>query len=248
MKVIWLSANKFGYQALITASKIPELILCGIITSKEDSPFVIYDKIPQENWNRFNVDVTKVSSILESLTEIEQMKPDLLVVIGWREIIPLDIIKIPKLGTIGFHPTLLPYGRGSAPIINTIFECVKKSGVTMFYLDEGLDSGDIIGQEKFSIDENDYALDIYEKVIEAGKKLIFDYFPLIDQGTAPRIPQDNKKAFYFKKPKLRNNRIDLKKDNPKLIIRKIRALSKPYKGAYIKVHGKKLRIWKAEIE
>ena len=83
------------------------------------------------------------------------------------------------------------------PLINSILNSFKESGVTMFYASEGLDDGDIIGQEKFSIEGSDYAGDVYDKVIESGRKLIRTYLPKLVLGEAPRIPQDHDRATVF---------------------------------------------------
>lgn len=166
---------------------------------------------------------------------------------GWRQIIKKNLLELPKKGMIGFHPTLLPKGRGPAPIINTILEGFEKSGVTMYYISEGLDNGDIIGQEGFPVGPDDYAQDIYNKVTQSGKQLIRTYIPLLVRGDAPRIPQDNHNATYLPKRTMADNKIDLKGDSIDVIYRKIRAFSKPYNGAFIIRNNKKLIIWNAEI-
>ena len=159
-----------------------------------------------------------------------------------------DIINIPGKGIIGFHPTLLPYGRGPAPIINTILNGLSESGITMFYITESLDDGDIIAQERFSIKATDHAEDIYNKVIGSGRKLVRKYFPLIIDGKAPGFPQDVSRAGVFKKPSLNDNRIDFQKEPLEKIYKKIKALSMPYKGAYIEKGNKRLIIWRAELQ
>ena len=167
---------------------------------------------------------------------------------GWRQIINEEILNLPPKGFIGFHPALLPEGRGPAPIINTILLGLKKSGVTMFYLTKRVDDGDIIGQVKFDIGENDYAEDLYDKTIEAGKALIKRFLPLIIKDKAPGIPQEKNRAVYFPKRSIEDNEIKINEDSPEEICRKIRAFSEPYNGAYIKLGNKKLIIWKADFK
>ncbi|PIN74071.1 polymyxin resistance protein ArnA, partial [Candidatus Woesearchaeota archaeon CG10_big_fil_rev_8_21_14_0_10_47_5] len=179
---------------------------------------------------------------------IKRVSPELIVMCGWRQIIRRGIIDIPPKGVIGFHPTPLPKGRGPAPLINSIMQGFRESAITMFYISEGLDDGDIIGQEWFRIEETDHAAEVYEKCIVGGKKLISKYIPMIADGTAPRMPQDSSKATVFEKPSLKNNRIDLDKESIEEVYRKIRALSKPYRGAYIEKDGKRLVIWRAGLE
>jgi len=248
MDIVWLSANKFGYELLKEAIKIKDIKVKAIITLSENSKTVMYDGVKKGLWYRFGIDVLEIENINEEKKILEKLKPHLVVMCGWRQIIDKDILDIPKKGFVGFHPTLLPKGRGPAPIINSILCGFKESGVTMFYVGEGLDDGDIIGQEKFLISEEDYVEDVYNKIILAGKKLIKKYLPLLARDTAPRIPQDDSKATFFEKRTIKDNKIDLEKENLDEIYRKIRAFSKPYMGAYIEKDGKKLIIWKGQLE
>jgi len=247
MDIIWLSANKFGYELLKETLKIKDANVKAIITLSRKSNTVMYDGIESKKWHDFGIEVIETYDLNKIKEKIKKTSPDLIIMCGWRQIIGKEILSIPKKGFIGFHPSLLPKGRGPAPIINSILEGFKESGVTMYYVSEGLDDGDIIGQEKFVINENDHAGNVYEKVIEAGKKLIAKNIPLLLEGKAKRKPQNNRKATYFKKLILENNEINLD-ESLENIHRKIRALSKPYRGAYIKKYGKKLIIWRAEME
>lgn len=247
MNVIWLSANKFGYELLKEAVKLKEINIMVIITLKESSKTVMYDRIPIKKWYEFGIAVFQVDTINTENELIKKLSPDLIVMCGWRQIIKKYILDIPKQGVIGFHPTLLPIGRGPAPIINSILNGFKESGLTLFCIGEGLDDGDIIGQERFEIKENDHATEVYEKTIVAGKKLITRYIPLINNGHFPRRLQDDSKATFFTKPPLENNKIDLERETIEQAYRKIKALSKPYKGAYIEKGGEKLILWRAEL-
>lgn len=247
-RVVWLSANQFGYEMLKEALKLPEIDIVAIITLSESATTVMYDAVEKERWYEFGVPVHRIERINEKTDLIYNLKPDLIVEAGWRQIISNEILNIPKYGTVGFHPTLLPRGRGPAPIINSILEGIKESGVTLFYLCDRVDAGDIVGQSMFTIQEDDYAEDVYAKVVEAGKVLVQKYLPLFAKGNAPRIPQDEASATYFQKRSLAQNEIDLEHEALETIERKIRALSKPYKGAWIKLDDRKLVIWKAELE
>jgi len=207
----------------------------------------MYDGVDVRRWYKFGIDVYEVEEINKEIDLLKMLSPDLVVMCGWRQIVDRKLLGIPKIGFIGFHPTLLPIGRGPAPIINSILHDFRESGVTMFYISADLDSGDIIAQEKFNIKKTDHAIEVYKKVIKAGKQLIRKYLPRVLVGTAPRIPQDESKVIYFKKPDLKCNEIDLKKDSIEVMYKKIKAFSKPYLGAYIKKNGKKLIIWRAEL-
>jgi len=245
-KVVWLSANKFGYELLKEAIKIVDIE--AIITLKLGSSTVMYDNIPNERWKEFGIDVYEIERINNEKELIKKLSPDIIVMCGWRQIINEEILNLPKDCFVGFHPTLLPKGRGPAPIINSIMEGYKESGLTFFHVSQGLDDGDVIGQEKFMIDKNDYASDVYEKVIDVGKKLVRKYLPMLIEGTAPRTKQDESRATVFNKRTLKDNEIDLNNESNEQIYKKIRALSKPYNGAYIRKDGKKIVIWRAELQ
>ncbi|MBC8500901.1 MAG: hypothetical protein ISS25_02505 [Nanoarchaeota archaeon] len=247
MKIVWLSANKLGYEMLKESTKIKGVNIDSIITLSRDSKTVMYDGLDNKKWYEFGIKVFEVERINNEKELLKKLSPDIVVMCGWRQIIDKEMLGIPKM-FVGFHPTLLPVGRGPAPIINSILYGFKKSGLTMFHLTEGLDDGPIIGQEKFDIAETDYAVDVYEKVINVGRKLIRKYLPLLVQGKAPMISQDDSKATVFQKPSLKDNEINLEKESAEQIYRKIKALSKPYKGAYIRLGEEKLIIWRAELK
>ena len=248
MNMIWVSANRLGYALLQEAVKVRGVKLRAIITLTADSNIIMYDGVKKEKWKNFSTNVLETNDINKVARFIKKVHPDLMVVCGWRQILNQKIIRIPKKGTVGFHPTLLPYGRGPAPIINTLLEGSEKTGLTMFYMDKNIDSGDIIAQQVIKLKKTDHAGDVYRKIITSGKTLVRKYLPLIIQGLAPRIVQDLSKATVFIKPKLGNNRIDLDKEPLDEIFRKIKALSYPYKGACIEKDRKRLIIWNAELQ
>lgn len=247
MNILWVSANRLGYELLKEAIKVKGIKIAAIITLGRSSKTIMYDGVKEDKWNEFDVDVHRIKQLNKEKELIKKISPDLMVICGWRQIIAKDIIDIPPKGIVGFHPSLLPYGRGCAPIINTILKGDVESGLTLFYITEGLDDGDIIAQNKFSITETDFAQDVYDKAIEAGKLLIRKYFPMIIKENVKAKPQDRSKAVVFRNPKFRNNKINPKNETLIQIYRKIKAFSKPYKGAYIEKDGKRLIIWKAEL-
>ena len=103
-------------------------------------------------------------------------------------------------------------------------------------------------EESFEIEIDDHASDVYRKVILSGKKLVRKYIPLAMQEKAPRTKQKEEDATFFDKPLLRNNMIDLQKDEPEKIYQKIKAFSKPYDGAFIRKGKEKIIIWRGQVE
>ena len=247
-KIVWLSANILGYKLLKEAQKAAKDEIAAIITLKKEAKTKMYDGIDSEKWREFGIPVYEIERINNEAELLKNLKPDFIITAGWRQMINEDILAIPLKGFVGFHPSFLPKGRGPAPIINTILLGLEESGITMFYLDKGTDSGDIIGQKKINVQKTDYAEDLYQKVIEGGGELIQKFLPLLIKNKAPRIPQDEKEATLFPKRSLVDNEIDIEKDSLDEIARKMKAFSKPYAGAYIKLGNKKIIIWRGETE
>jgi methionyl-tRNA formyltransferase len=246
-KILWFSANRFGYEVLKASLVINEVTSLAVITLSEKSKTIIYDGIPMGKWHDLKIPVHMVENINDEKEIIKNLfLPDFIIACGWRQMIDESLLKIPKFGAIGFHPTLLPKGRGPAPIINSILNNFRESGVSMFYLTSRVDSGDIIGQERFTIGMDDTASEVYEKVIGCGVKLVKKFLPLLAKNIAPRIPQVESEATFFPPRKLEDNEI-LPSDSAKVAYAKIRALAKPYRGAYIRRTDGKVIIWKAEF-
>jgi methionyl-tRNA formyltransferase len=246
--ILFLSSNEMGYEVFKECTRSCDANFY-VMTLSEESSVVMYDGIDSGLWEEHCENVIKINSIRDtsSIDIIKSLDLDLIIMCGWRQILDNDIIEIPRLGTIGFHPSPLPIGRGPSPIINSILSGWKSSAVTMFYIDDGTDTGDIIDQSFFKIEDDDYAYDVYKKCVNAGRDLIKRNLSsvLLDSKTK-RIIQDNSKATYFKKLSLRDNKID-QNSSPEEAYRKIRAFSYPYLGAFFEIGDKKIVIDKARI-
>jgi len=180
----------------------------------------------------------------KTVIQIKELNPDLIFVIGLSQIVSKEILSIPKVGCVGFHPTPLPKMRGRAAIPWMILLGVKESAATLLFLDEGIDSGDIIDQEKYFVEETDYAWDVYNKACIALETLIERNLPLFVRGKIKRIPQNGKEATYLSKRVSSDGLIDWN-NSSEYISRLIRAVSRPYPGAYSFYEGKKIIIWRA---
>ncbi len=247
INVLWLSANQFGFALLPEALAVKGMNVINIVTLASSAKTRMYDGVPSERWKEFGIPVTYVDDVNAESEALAALRPDLIVMCGWRQVLDASLLALPKQGVVGFHPTPLPIGRGPAPIINTLLSGVTESGVTLFHVDGGLDTGDLIGQVPFSIGPNDHASDVYARVIEAGKVLVRTYFPLIASGHAPRTKQNETRATYFQKVSRQDNALDPQNDTLESMHRKIRAFSHPYEGAFIVGQGKRLVLWRADL-
>ena len=196
---------------------------------------------------KFNIPVIEASNINASriLLQIQNLKPDYIFVIGWSQILSKELLAIPTKDSIGYHPTPLPENRGRAVIPWTIIQCKKETGSTLFWLDEGIDSGDILLQEFFPIEYNETATALYQKHLQSLKHLMSKALFFLMEGNMPRIPQDHNKATYCAKRTPSDGFIDWNLP-AKLIWTLIRAITDPYPGAFTFYNGKKLIVWEAD--
>lgn len=172
--------------------------------------------------------------------------PDIMVVLGLSQIIPKHILETPTIGCIGSHPALLPQNRGRHPIIWAIANGLTRSGITLFWIDEGVDSGDIWGQEEYEISSEDDASAVYEKVKEMSVKILKNNIPDLEKGIVKRVKQDHSLANYWRKRTKKDGEIDWRMST-KRIYNLVRALGKPYVGVHCVYKGKEIKIWKVKI-
>lgn len=197
---------------------------------------------------KYNVPLFKVNDVSVPLDveKIEQLQPDIIFVIGWPQIIGRRILRIPKNGCIGIHPTLLPKRRGGAPINWTLIDGLTRSGISLFYFTEGVDSGDIIVQEEFDISIEDNAKTVLDKATDITVGIIKRYYPLLEMGKAPRIPQKEDEATYTKRRHPEDGVIDWKRTSLS-IYNLIRALSLPFPPAFTYWQGKRIAIMEVRL-
>ena len=185
-------------------------------------------------------------STAEEVERIKQLSPDIILVVFWGLILKSELIKIPSLGCINFHCSYLPYNRGKNPNVWPIIEGTP-AGITLHYIDEGIDTGDIIAQKQIPIESIDTAGTLYQKLVSEFIDLFKDTWPKIRSGKAKRIKQEDSKAtFHYARDFSRLNVIELeKKYTGREIIDLLRARTfYPYPSAYFidennkKVHAR----------
>ncbi|MEY8396465.1 methionyl-tRNA formyltransferase [Lachnospiraceae bacterium 45-P1] len=199
---------------------------------KHGIPFKKYQKINQA----------------ENIEIMRSVKPDFIFAIGFSQLVSKEILDIPKHGVIGLHPADLPKYRGRAVIVWQMLTGVKTSKVTLFKIDEGADTGDIIDQEPFEIGEDDYSDNVLNKLHEALLKLYKRALPDLMDGTYALTKQDHSKATYCLRRAPEDGQIDWNLPG-KDLVRFIRAVSRPYPGAFSYYdHEYKIIIWRAKIE
>lgn len=171
---------------------------------------------------------------------LSDINPDLICVVAYGKILPENVIKYPKYGCINLHVSLLPKYRGAAPMQRAVMEGESETGVTIMYMDVGLDTGDIIATEKFPIGEEDDFETVHDTSMVIGSRLLSDTIREIEAGRATRTPQDDSLATYAKKVEKEDCRVDFSLD-AKALSARIRGVT-PIPGAFTHLNGKMLKI------
>ena len=173
----------------------------------------------------------------EFMKLLEEYDPDLIAVVAYGKILPAEVINYPRLGCINLHVSLLPKYRGAAPMQRAIMEGECETGVTIMYMDVGLDTGDIIETEKFPINAEDDFEAIHDRSAAVGSRLLSETIVKLGEGTAVRTPQDGSLATYAAKIEKEDCKIDFTLDARTLDCR-IRGVT-PIPGAFC-YHGEKM--------
>lgn len=183
----------------------------------------------------------------ENIEIIREIQPDYVFVIGLSQLVDKRILDIPAKGCVGFHPTPLPKFRGRAAMVWQVLLGVHETKCTLFMLDEGMDSGDILGQEEYIIEDTDYAKDLETKMCDALQRLCTRVLPGLADGSLVPVPQNEEEATYLLIRRPEDGLIDWK-EPVKNVHRLIRAVSHPYPGAFGMYDGAhQVIIWRAEI-
>jgi len=180
------------------------------------------------------------------IEKIAAFNPDIIFSFYYRKMICREILDLPKVGAFNLHGSYLPDYRGRCPVNWVLVKGEKKTGVTLHYMIDKPDAGDIVGQKAVVIDLEDTAKTLYDKLCRAAKDLLSELLPLIKQGQIPRQGQDLKRGSYYGGRRPEDGRIDWEKPADE-IYNLIRAVTRPYPGAYaLTGNSEKIIIWWAE--
>ncbi len=178
---------------------------------------------------------------------IRAYEPHVVYAIGISQILGSELLEVPVEGCLGGHISLLPANRGCNPIIWAIANGLSQHGVTIFWMDEGIDTGDIAAQRPFQIGANEHAGDVYEKVEERYVDMLAEQLvPEFQKGNFPRRPQPENPSNYWRRRHPVDGRIDWRM-SARRIHNLVRALYHPYPGADVVVGGSKYKVWETRI-
>lgn len=180
----------------------------------------------------------------EEIDKIKSLSPDLIIVVAYGKILPPEILEIPRFGCINVHASLLPFYRGAAPIQRAIINGEKETGITTMYMNEGLDTGDMILTEKTPIYENETFGELWNRLSLLGAETLIKTVKMIEAGNAPREKQPEN-GTYASMITPETERIDINA-SAETIHNLVRGLS-PAPGAYLYKNDKKIKILKTVI-
>lgn len=249
MKVIFMGTPEFSVQTLEKIVEHGHEVL-AVITQpdkpkgrgKEMQRTAVKEKALQLGIPVYQPVKVKEASFVEQLREL---KPDVIVVVAFGQILSKDILDLPKYGCINVHASLLPKYRGAAPIQWSILDGEKETGVTTMLLDAGVDTGDMLMKAVTPIDKNETTGSLHDKLASMGADLLIETFKALENGTLSREKQDDSKSCYAKMFTKEFGKIDFNKSAEE-IERLIRGLN-PWPSAYTCLDGKTLKIWSADV-
>ena len=180
-----------------------------------------------------------------AIDSLRAAQPDLIIVVAYGQILPKSVLEFPRLGCVNVHTSLLPRWRGAAPIQYAILHGDHETGVTTMYMDEHMDTGDIILQRAQLIHADDTSATLHDRLAKLGADLLVETVRLVAEGKAPRAKQDETRVTHAKKITKEDGRIDWTRSAVE-IERQVRAFN-PWPGTHTHLGDLLLKVWKVEV-
>lgn len=247
MKIIFMGTPAFAVEALEALCRDGQEVILAVTQpdrQKGRGRNVICTPV-KECAEKWNIPVFQPARIREpeAVERIRALAPDLIIVAAFGQILPQELLDIPRLGCVNIHASLLPKLRGAAPIQWAVINGEKESGITLMQMDAGLDTGDILFREAVPIDPQETGDSLYEKLARLGGEMIVRHLPAIGRGEVTPVPQREEESSYA--PMLRKEMGQIDWSLPAEVIeRRLRGML-PWPGAFTTLDGRVLKIWRA---
>ena len=253
MRIVFIGTGEIGVPTLQALLRSSEHRVTGVVT-QPDKPAGRTQQIEPPPIKRALAG-TKMSILQpvrikgrEAIEEVRALRPEAIVVMAYGQILPRDLLEIPPVACLNLHASLLPRWRGAAPIQAAIAAGDPETGITVMYMAEGLDTGDILLQRKIEILPADTGGSLHDRLAQIALEALLDALQILAKGNAPRIPQGNALATYAPKLTRDDGKIDWS-EPAEIIERKIRAFN-PWPGAFITISTngtRNLKIFSATV-
>jgi methionyl-tRNA formyltransferase len=247
MRTVWVSFDTIGRDCLAAAADVGAEIV-GIVTlpgpiDPNRSGQCSFDDVAADLGAV--VHVTRDVNSEETIAALRELRPELVFVVGWSQLVREPLIALAQEGVFGMHPTLLPRHRGRAPIPWTILTGLARTGVTLFEIvDSTADSGSIVGQATLDVASDETATTLFARIARAHVELTRELVPQLLARTAPRIPQDPTRASSWPKRVPADGIIDWE-TRALHLYDWVRAQTRPYPGAFTFLGDEKVIVWGA---
>jgi methionyl-tRNA formyltransferase len=250
MRIVFIGAGEIGVPALEALLRSSEHELAGVVTqpdkpvgrAQQIEPTAIKKALTGET-----IPILQPGRIKhhQAIEEIGALRPEVIVVMAYGQILPREALDIPRIACLNLHASLLPRWRGAAPIQAAIAAGDPETGITVMYMVEGLDTGDILLQRRIDILPTETGGSLHDRLAQIAPEALLEALQMLANGNAPRIPQDDAVATYAPKLTRDNGKIDWS-EPAEIIERKIRAFN-PWPGAFMKLGERNLKIFSASI-
>lgn len=251
MKIVFMGTPDFAQESL-KALVEAKYEICGVVTNV-DKPQGRGMKLVASEVKQYaltqNLPVyqpTKVRNNAEFLAQMREVNPDVIVVVAYGKILPKELLEIPKLGCINVHGSLLPKYRGAAPIQWAVLNGEKETGITTMFMNEGMDTGDMLLTAKVEIGEDETTGELWDRLAKVGAELLVQTLKQVEAGTIQRTVQKDEEATYAPILEKEMAKIDWENQDAQMIHNLIRGLN-PIMGAYTFFQEQKIKFWKAKV-
>jgi methionyl-tRNA formyltransferase len=253
MRIVFIGAGEIGVPTLQALLRSSEHQLTGVVT-QPDKPVGRAQRIEPTPIKRASagskVPILQPARIKDrqAIEDICALQPDAIIVIAYGQILPREVLKIPRIACLNLHASLLPRWRGAAPIQAAIAAGDSETGVTVMYMAERLDTGDVLLRHRTDILPTDTGGSLHDRLAQIAPETLLEALQMLANGNAPCIPQDNALATYAPKLTRDDGKIDWS-EPAEIIERKIRAFN-PWPGAFTEIAAprvRKLKIFSAAI-
>lgn len=243
MRILFIGCVQSSY-LFLEKLVLNEKEIVGVITkksSKFNSDFCDLSILCNEH----NIEYIYVKNVNdpESKEFIREKRADLILCLGWSQLLDSEVLNLASIGCIGFHPAELPYNRGRHPIIWALVLGMECTASTLFLMDENADTGKIVSQEMVPIEYTDDAESLYKKIMDVAVVQLIEVVKSFEQGNILYLVQDGKKGNSWRKREKKDGEIDWRMSS-RGIYNLVRALTKPYIGAHFCHDGKEYKVWK----
>ncbi len=247
MRTVWVSFDVMGRDCLEAAAEAGAEIV-GVVTlpgpiDPNRSGQCAFDEVAA----RLGAELIEAADVNApgTIEAVRALEPELIFIVGWSQLVREDFIALAPAGVFGMHPSLLPRHRGRAPIPWAILSGLARTGATLFEItDPSADAGPIVGQAVVEIAADETADSLYEKLSQAHLDVLREYVPRLIAGTAPRVPQDERRASVWPKRTPSDGIIDWETRAP-FLYDWVRAQTRPYPGAFTYLGSDKVVVWQA---